>query len=1043
MTRRHVSNSSPSGCSALQDRAVLAARHPGVVDRVPATAETYARVFTLVLVCLAVTLFTACSSSSSPSAGTVITTTSGTPQSTSIGAAFSAPLVATVTINGKPASGVSVIFTAPSAGASGIFATQLPGITDIETTNSGGVATSQPFTANNTTGTYAVTAGVSGIWAYFNLANTPGGPATISANNANENATPSAAFAPLAAIVVDADNNPVPNVSVKFTVVAGSTGASAAFASGATDIESTNASGVATTSQTLTANLIPGSFTVTASASGVTAPGNFTLQNLAVMSLPTGAQQQESTAVNTIFSPPLAALVTDANNNPLQGISVTFAAPNPGSGPSGTFQNGTNTETDVTNASGIVTATSFTANSSVGGPYSVTAAAGSLSLTFSLTNTQPVGPPASMSAQPGTTPQSATVSTAFPTPLAVLVVDANSNPVGGVSVTFTAPGSGASGTFQNTGNNVETDTTASNGVATASTFTANATTGGPYNVVATSGTLTPVDFSLTNKAFVLSSNNYVFYASGQEAPSTNNGNLQSYVAVAGALQIDILGNIVSGEQDYNDAHGITASDQIPAANGALVVNPKTGSGTLTINVSASDTKVGVNGVETFAVQFVNAKHALIMQFDGSATSSGSLDLQTPQPPQLDLDYYSFVLSGVDNSQSTYASFGFGGVYELAFGGSFLINGQMDVNDAAAAQAVVRNSAFSGPQSAPDSLGRGTIKKLTNPATNLPLTLIYYIVGPETLRIIDMDTTDAAVGSAYDQAEFVGSGRTSTLVQSVFELQGQWSAQYGALGQLTPTGGVPPIPFSGFAEDNEAGTLSPPAAISGNYVPNANGYGTLTINPGNLGSVSTLGIYMVDKDLNLNDPNNPSGTIGGGLLLDLDPGLPGGAGVVIPQTDTATASFAGSYAFAWQDFGGDGHGSACIKKCEADMLSVGSVSNLSLNAGGDDNDLFGVWTGTSGQSSNDSFGPTVAKPDAANPGRYSMQSNNSPPNPLAAKINGNNLNLNVDVYQASGDLLYWLETDTSGVFVGSIEQQGSLSGVPATAKRSGKAAKHQK
>src|SRR5262245_63858041 len=45
------------------------------------------------------------------------------------------------------------------------------------------------------------------------------------------------------------------------------------------------------------------------------------------------------------------------------------------------------------------------------------------------------------------TPQSTVVSTAFGTALQALVKDGSSNPVSGVTVTFTAPGSGASGTF--------------------------------------------------------------------------------------------------------------------------------------------------------------------------------------------------------------------------------------------------------------------------------------------------------------------------------------------------------------------------------------------------------------------------------------------------------------------------------------------------------------------------------------------------------------------------------------------------------------------
>src|SRR5256884_9566763 len=60
-----------------------------------------------------------------------------------------------------------------------------------------------------------------------------------------------------------------------------------------------------------------------------------------------------------------------------------------------------------------------------------------------------VGAATTMTANAGTTPQSATISTAFANALAVTVKDAGSNPVSGVNVTFAAPGSGASGGFKN------------------------------------------------------------------------------------------------------------------------------------------------------------------------------------------------------------------------------------------------------------------------------------------------------------------------------------------------------------------------------------------------------------------------------------------------------------------------------------------------------------------------------------------------------------------------------------------------------------------
>ncbi len=99
------------------------------------------------------------------------------------------------------------------------------------------------------------------------------------------------------------------------------------------------------------------------------------------------------------------------------------------------------------------------------------------------------------------------------------------------------------------------------------------------------------------------------------------------------MGFDLSGNVLGGEQDYNDGqNGFTSPTGPPRiinpTGSSMTVDSTTGTGTLVLDVSASNPNVGVNGIEKFAVQFVNASHALITQFDGSATSSGSLDLQT-------------------------------------------------------------------------------------------------------------------------------------------------------------------------------------------------------------------------------------------------------------------------------------------------------------------------------------------------------------------------------------------------------------------------------
>ncbi len=63
--------------------------------------------------------------------------------------------------------------------------------------------------------------------------------------------------------------------------------------------------------------------------------------------------------------------------------------------------------------------------------------------------------------------------TAFTNPLVVKDVDQYGNPVPGVTVTFTPPTTGASGTFTTSA----TAVTGSNGQATSNTYTANTTAG--------------------------------------------------------------------------------------------------------------------------------------------------------------------------------------------------------------------------------------------------------------------------------------------------------------------------------------------------------------------------------------------------------------------------------------------------------------------------------------------------------------------------------------------------------------------------------------
>ena len=98
----------------------------------------------------------------------------------------------------------------------------------------------------------------------------------------------------------------------------------------------------------------------------------------------------QSAITNANFASPLVALVRNANNNPVQGVSVVFTAP--AAGASSVFSTSTNTITVSTNASGLASTGTFAANGTAGGPYSVGATASggtNPTVNFSLTNLPP------------------------------------------------------------------------------------------------------------------------------------------------------------------------------------------------------------------------------------------------------------------------------------------------------------------------------------------------------------------------------------------------------------------------------------------------------------------------------------------------------------------------------------------------------------------------------------------------------------------------------------------------------------------------------
>ncbi len=497
-----------------------------------------------------------------------------------------------------------------------------------------------------------------------------------------------------------------------------------------------------------------------------------------------------------------------------------------------------------------------------------------------------------------------TISTA-PTTLAAgtssnVVATVTHDPKAG-GVTWSCTPSDACGSFN--------PTTTPSGTASVYTAPPAAPSGGSVTILATSVTNTARSASATVMITGVATANFVFYASGEDEADGSGYSIAGVVTIAQ----DGSGDVVGGEQDYNDAPAGNTSPQ-PAGDtitGGSLVMAADGSGNAILTLTTSNTSLPNAGTEVFALAFANANHASIVEFDQTATSLGSLDLQTSTAMPLSSSF-SFVALGVNSDFDPSA---LGGVF--AIDGSGVLTGTVDRNDFDAGVmlgiAIPANTQL-GPT---DSFGRGT---LTGSLDGSGAVVNYYIVGPEVVRLIDVDTTDSAVGSAYGQGSAATTFSSASIGQSVFQIGNSYDF-YGAIGQFTTSAevgaakpksnapireqattctGTSTCLFTGVGDLNDLGDAFQllAAPINGTYMIAANGYGSLNFD--SFDTVATLGVYAVDPTLNILDPNNTSDTAdsGGALIAEMDTNLIG-IGSIVPQTDVTVASFTGNYAFGAQ------------------------------------------------------------------------------------------------------------------------------------------------
>src|SRR5439155_1147602 len=351
-------------------------------------------------------------------------------------------------------------------------------------------------------------------------------------------------------IVRDANGNPVAGVSVTFAVASGGGTVSP------TTPVTTGRNGIAAvTSWTLAPTAGPN--TLTATASGLTgSPVTFTATGAvgaATQMASNGGDGQTATAGTTVPVNP-SVVVRDANGNPVAGVSVTFAVASGG----GTVSP---TTPVTTNGSGIAAVTSWTLGPTAG-PNTLSATSGTLTgspVTFTATGT--TGLAATMVKSSGDD-LTGPVATRLQTPHIVLVSDANSNPVAGVTVTWAAASGGGSV-------DPATSTTDVNGHA--QTFRTLGVLIGTQTTTATAtigGTATTVTFSISATA-----------AAGQPSVIVRdaNGNPVGGVSVTFA--------VASGGGTVTPTTSVTTGANGIAAVTSWILGPTAGPNSLTATAS--------------------------------------------------------------------------------------------------------------------------------------------------------------------------------------------------------------------------------------------------------------------------------------------------------------------------------------------------------------------------------------------------------------------------------------------------------------------------
>lgn len=278
-----------------------------------------------------------------------------------------APVIQVATLGGEPVSARGILVTASLASGVGT----LEGSTEVRT-DQDGRAVFASLMGRGAVGPRAIRFSAPGLASVVSptvqlVAGSPTRAVIAAGNNQTAAAGTALPVAPQVR-VVDADNNPVPQVVVSFAVVLG--GGTITATSVPTDTGGIASPGAWTLGTTIGPN------TLTASVAGLADPLHFSATGIvgpvALLTIVEGDSQRVSLGGAVGTSP--AVRVSDAGGNPIAGVSVSFAVASGG----GTITGGTATS----NSSGIARVGSWRLGLQVGAQTLTASRTGTNQVTF-------------------------------------------------------------------------------------------------------------------------------------------------------------------------------------------------------------------------------------------------------------------------------------------------------------------------------------------------------------------------------------------------------------------------------------------------------------------------------------------------------------------------------------------------------------------------------------------------------------------------------------------------------------------------------------